>query len=284
MPALSIHDIVKAIQQACEEGGGFAHFDKSSIRHNPRNFEIVTSDNNHISLWVYVWTLTFGGRATLPNEYRIQMTGVNSPLAMKTGHSSKTILIGYEPKLDAFAGFDIRKHRIFTQGSPSIQININALRRALALGMAFDKKTNDEIAIGFRKDNFLNYVTYSDMLHEYGVTEDATESIERLEQVVSEDEFKKEIRQYEQRQKSFKRKTIVTEVSRLSRRSNFREKVLRVYGRKCAVTGIQLKLGEAAHILPVAAPGSDDSINNGLLLSPTYHKAFDLGLIYLDTN
>lgn len=46
---------------------------------------------------------------------------------------------------------------------------------------------------------------------------------------------------------------------------------------------MQLRLVEAAHILPVAASGSTDQIRNGLALSPTYHRAFDSGLIFVDT-
>lgn len=30
------------------------------------------------------------------------------------------------------------------------------------------------------------------------------------------------------------------------------------------------------------APGSADHVRNGIALSPTYHRAFDAGLIYLD--
>jgi putative restriction endonuclease len=45
---------------------------------------------------------------------------------------------------------------------------------------------------------------------------------------------------------------------------------------------MQLKLVDAAHILPVAAPGSLDHIVNGIALSATYHWAFDNGLIFLD--
>jgi putative restriction endonuclease len=45
---------------------------------------------------------------------------------------------------------------------------------------------------------------------------------------------------------------------------------------------MQLRLVEAAHILPVGAEGSTDDVRNGLGLSPTYHRAFDNGLIYLD--
>lgn len=54
------------------------------------------------------------------------------------------------------------------------------------------------------------------------------------------------------------------------------------YGNRCAVTRIQLRLVEAAHILPVGAPGSVDHVRNGIALSPTYHRAFDAGLIYLN--
>jgi len=45
---------------------------------------------------------------------------------------------------------------------------------------------------------------------------------------------------------------------------------------------MQLRLVDAAHILPVAVPSSIDDVRNGIALSPTYHRAFDFGLIYID--
>jgi putative restriction endonuclease len=45
---------------------------------------------------------------------------------------------------------------------------------------------------------------------------------------------------------------------------------------------MQLRLVEAAHILPVGAEGSSDEVMNGICLTPTYHRAFDGSLIYLD--
>ena len=48
------------------------------------------------------------------------------------------------------------------------------------------------------------------------------------------------------------------------------------------MTRSQLRLVEAAHILPAAAEGSIDHVVNGIALSPTYHRAFDSGLIYID--
>src|SRR6185437_330566 len=73
-----------------------------------------------------------------------------------------------------------------------------------------------------------------------------------------------------------------TEVSRLSRAADFRQRVLFAYGNRCAVTRVQLRLVDAAHILPVGAPGSSDHVRNGIALAPTYHRALDSGLVYLD--
>ncbi|MDI7268102.1 MAG: HNH endonuclease [Myxococcota bacterium] len=70
-------------------------------------------------------------------------------------------------------------------------------------------------------------------------------------------------------------------ITRLSRLGSFRQQVLTAYGHRCAVTGVQLRLVDAAHVLPVGAPGSADDVRNGIALSPTYHRAFDADLIYL---
>ena len=77
------------------------------------------------------------------------------------------------------------------------------------------------------------------------------------------------------------RKRIVETISRLARASNFRDQIVSAYDQRCAVTRVQLKLVDAAHILPVGAEGSTDSVRNGICLAPTYHRAFDSGLIYL---
>jgi len=80
------------------------------------------------------------------------------------------------------------------------------------------------------------------------------------------------------------RQRIVATVSRLARDSDFRRKVIVAYDHKCAVTGLQLRLVDAAHIVPVGAEGSSDEVTNGLCLSPTYHRAYDRGLIVLNEN
>jgi len=80
------------------------------------------------------------------------------------------------------------------------------------------------------------------------------------------------------------RRRLVHTVSRVSRAANFRLQVLQAYAHRCAVTRVQLGVVEAAHILPVVAPGSVDDVRNGIALSPTYHRAFDCGLIYMGSD
>ena len=74
--------------------------------------------------------------------------------------------------------------------------------------------------------------------------------------------------------------------SRVTRDRNFRKTVLRAYGKRCAITGLQLINGggraevEAAHIMPVEHDGPD-IVSNGIALSGTAHWMFDRGLVGL---
>jgi len=271
MAALPPKDIVAAIEDAFTEAGASATL-ISDERAHPRRFYVVAGEST-FPLWVYIWTLTHGGGAARPrDEYRIQLTGVTPPLPENP--DGPTLLIGYEPNTRCFAGFDMRKHKVFSRKSPSIQININTLRDAVRDGFAFARKGNDEIAIGFRPDNILAYALNAENLHESGA--DARISI-ALNKVTRFEELTPE----ETAAIPPERQRVLAKVSRLARDSDFRRKVTVAYDRKCAVSGLQLRLIDAAHILPVGADGSTDEVTNGICLSPTYHRAYDRGLIYL---
>ncbi len=271
MPALSPTQIVAAIEDAFTEAGASAALISEQQIH-PRRFYIVAGESS-FPVWVYIWTLTHGGGAARPrDEYRIQLTSVTPPLPQNP--DGPTLLLGYEPDTKCFAGFDLRKHKDFSRRSPSIQININALRTAMRDGFAFVRKGNDEIAIGFRPDNILAYALNADELHEYGADTQISSLLSRVTrfETVSEEQVATLPEE---------RRRVIAKVSRLARDSDFRRKVTVAYDRKCAVTGLQLRLIEAAHILPVGANGSTDDVSNGICLSPTYHRAYDRGLIYL---
>jgi len=272
MPAVEPQELIDALLNAIQESG-FSGSLISSPRKPPRRFAVTGPNAAQFILSAYVWTLTFGGRPSLRNEYRIQMTSVASPLEIfKDG---PTVLLGYEPNLGLFAGFDLSRHRKFTTGSPSVQIDIEALRQAETDGLSFHRKSNDEVAVGIRLDHLMTYALNAGAFHRYGKEAKVISLLERATEL-------KEIREEEVADLSTERRRLIETVGRLSRLTSFRRRVLFAYGHRCAITRIQLKLVDAAHILPVGAPGSSDHVRNGIALSPTYHRAYDNGLVYLD--
>ncbi|MBE0650363.1 MAG: HNH endonuclease [Bacteroidales bacterium] len=68
------------------------------------------------------------------------------------------------------------------------------------------------------------------------------------------------------------------------RSSIFRTAILEIYDNQCSITGLKVEdenhnsLVDACHIIPFAK-SYNDSIRNGIALSPTFHRAFDRGLI-----
>jgi putative restriction endonuclease len=271
MPAAPPNQIADAISDAIAQSGLVGVL-ASPARRNPRRF-VLSGANAPAALTVYAWTLTFGGRPALENEYRIQMTSVTSPLEL--GTDGPTVLMGYEPGLGLFAGFDLLRHRRFTTGSPSVQIDLEELKKAETDGLSFHRKSNDEIAVGVRPDMFIAYVMNAALLHRWG--RDAN-VLRLLNQAV----HAPRLALQEINTLATERRRVLTEVNRLTREAGFRRRILFAYGNRCAVTRVQLRLIDAAHILPVGVPGSADRVPNGIALSPTYHRAFDAGLIYLD--
>lgn len=274
MPAVPPKVLVNAILDAIQQSGGTAIY-MSGVDHiHPREFLVQHLDRS-FSLWVYIWTLTHGGRTSLPNEYRIQMTSVQSPLPLNS--DGYTVLLGYYPDLGVFAGFDLRRHRVFTTGSPSVQLSIEALHEALQYGLAFRMKTNQEIAVGIRPDQMLTYALNAEAFHAYGSEAQTLKLLQKASQ-------SQKITQEDIGVLSTERRKVVSTLVTYSKEANFRQQVLTAYDHRCAVTRAQLRLVDAAHILPVPAPESSDHVTNGLALSPTMHRAYDNCLIYLDSD
>jgi putative restriction endonuclease len=274
MPAAPPDIIVNAILDAIQQSGGTAIYLSKVSRIHPREFLVEHIDRS-FSLWVYIWTLTHGGRISLPDEYRIQMTSVKSPLSLNP--DGYTVLLGYYPDLGVFAGFDLARHRTFTPGSSSVQISIHALHDALQYGLAFRQKTNEEIAVGIRPDQALTYIMNAEALHAYGSDALTLKLLQKASQ-------SQNITQTDIKDLSTDRRRVVKTVETLSKDASFRQQVLTAYGHRCAVTRAQLKLVDAAHIVPVPAPDSSDHVTNGIALSPTMHRAYDNCLIYLDAD
>jgi putative restriction endonuclease len=262
---LSKSDLLKRIITAVKASGWNALV-LSPV--HPFRLSIFLSEQRIIVL-CYIWNLTHGGYPRDPNELRIQITGVDQ-LSIEEG--VKTLLLGWSEDEGLFAGFDVTKHLISMLGrSPSLQIRRETLTEAKANDFFPQIRDNDEIVIGFRPDLFAAYVQALGDLHS---TARHSEDVAQLERIAS-THTEVQIRDIP----AGPRKTVLEHINRKVRDARFRKNVLAAYTYRCAVSGIQLDLIDAAHIIPVEHESGTDELKNGICLSAIHHRAFDLGLI-----
>ena len=223
---------------------------------------------------VYIWNLTPGGKNRPLDEWRIQVTGVSH---FEPERDGKTLILGWEDERRVFVGFDLRKHSGAVGYSPSIQLREHALDDAAIDGFALHNKGNAELAVAFRPDFLATYVANMESLHECG---EFDSEIELLQQIgkhggdVTETDVEGVV--------ADSRRYAVVATKRALRDIGFRNRVLCAYGHSCAMCGVQLRLLDAAHILPAAHPDSTDGTDNGVALCALHHRAFDRTLVTFD--
>ncbi|MCJ7759167.1 MAG: HNH endonuclease [Gillisia sp.] len=92
--------------------------------------------------------------------------------------------------------------------------------------------------------------------------------IQNLKEILQEDEFEEEI---------------------FVRGSLFKKTIPKVYDYTCSITGMKVEsthnvqMIDACHIHPFSI-SNDDTVTNGITLSPTLHRAFDRGLLTINSN
>jgi len=262
------YDLLEKIVNAVNDSGWSVAY-LESIDQHPFHLQIYR-DNESYRVRVYIWYLTHGGGSARPkNEYRIQITGVDHFELLQGG---KTLILGWWEEAGVFAGFDVRKHLGKLGSSPSIQIREEALRKAYINGFEPCDKGNKEVAIAFRPDFFVDYLQNLEPLHDFGQSaKDLT--------VLSDVAQNPEINIADVQIQNVARKTTIVSVSKKLRDVSFRKRVLTAYSFHCAACGIQLRLVEAAHIIPVNHDNSTDETRNGLALCALHHRAYDQALI-----
>ncbi len=263
------YDLLEIIAHSVKDSGWNLLY-VSEISQHPFLLKIYDHEKS-VSLRVYIWNLTHGGGAARPkDEYRIQITGVSH---FERNEGEKTLILGWWKEAGVFAGFDYTKHTGALGASPSMQIREEFLRKALINGFSPCDKGNNEIAIAFRPDFFVNYVQSLEQLHSFGTSKKDFKILETLSEQPL--ELNTELVEQTSRQ----RRTAVIQLSKKLRDSSFKTRVLNAYGNKCAFSGLQLKLVDAAHIVPVSSDTSTDETSNGIALSALYHRAYDKGLV-----
>jgi putative restriction endonuclease len=235
---------------------------------HPFKLSLFRGDQRVLTL-CYIWNLTHGGYPRNPNELRIQVTGVDR---FRIEERAKTLLLGWEEVEQMFAGFDVTKHLISMVGrSPSLQVRRETVNEAKGKAFFPQTRDNQEIVIAFRPDFFAAYVQELEDLHK---TAQQPEELRQLKRIANTD-IEREIKDIP----AGPRKAVLQQINRKVRDARFRQNVLAAYGCRCAVSGIQLELVDAAHIIPVDHERGTDELKNGLCLSALHHRAFDNGLI-----
>ena len=253
----------------------------SPERDHPADFQIMGSGGSFMTR-VYIWNLASGGRETLPDEWRIQVTGlpvIGGRQRFIREAGVKTAILGWCESLSVFAAFDVNRHVEVSGYSPSIQIRQPALEVAGNNGLAAHIKGEGEVAFAIRPNYLGAYLEFMEELHGCGSSEEAMNIIEEIcadpqgvaDRVIQ--EKVPELRRYS-----------VVSARKALRGAEFRSRVMAAYSSACAMCGIQLRLLDAAHILPAVHPDSTDETGNGIALCALHHRAFDRGLITFDSS
>lgn len=274
MPRIPKRDLLRRFELAVQDSGARLIY-RSPPGQHPASYTIVHRDGRTSRVMLYIWNLTHGGGAARPaHEYRIQITGVPR---FENPPGEKTLILGWSEDFEVFAGFDYRRHSGALGASPSMQISQDALRSAQMHGFAPSEKGNGETAIAFRSDFAAAYVEHLHALHDTGAVPSEAAILERISkdpEAVTETDIDAAV--------APARRVEIVETRRAARDVQFRRKVLTAYGHRCAMCGVQLRLLDAAHVLPVDQPGSTDETNNGVALCALHHRAYDRALVAFD--
>lgn len=228
--------------------------------------------STRVEAWIHIWNVTPGGRPERrPFERRIQPTGIGDHF--KTGGGAQTLILGWSDEAQVFAAFDHSYHAGQIGSSPSIQTDLPSLQAAAQDGLGVFAKSTGELSIAVRADMLGLYVEQRQVLHALG--KDAAQ-LTALRQMAA-DPLEIELDDL-----PASRRKVMSTTLRLLRERRFGEKVLTAYAHRCAFCGVQLRLLDAAHILPVAHPQSNDKVTNGVALCALHHRAYDMALVTFD--
>lgn len=272
MSKLPKEELLEHVLKAIEESGGGYRV----VRETHPFILYIYSREDSDRFRIYIWNITHGGYPRAANEFRIQIT-LPGDEKIEVARPFKTLLLGYDSRFKVFAGYNAARYTE-AGASPSLQIKEEFLAQAAKDGFALQAKEKDdegnvtEVAAAFSPEQFLNYAFSLDAYHRQVISAKEWGVVQRAaSEMLSDDDLS--ILPEE-------RKRAVKTFNQLVRDKRFAKNVLIAYGHKCAICRVQLKLVEAAHIVPVKDNGTDE-VMNGIALCANHHKAFDDALILL---
>lgn len=245
----------------------FSFFIKGS---NPYYFSI-----NKKSVYIFIRnTHSSGLGRNNPDECRIQINRTKEFLDALNS-DALVFFLGYSDNYGTFTAWNpfLLKQRINKRQTISVYSRFSIQKKANAQGISVYEDDNDQKVISFLPEYLGLYIENYPEMHQ------SSEKI-LLDLIKKSDEIE-ETTNYGETALIEEEKFIVTK-EREGRDPRFRRIVYDAYNKRCAFTGIQLDLVEAAHVVPYSNDQGTNDVQNGICLSPLHHKAYDNGLIYID--
>ena len=275
MAGIKFEELAERFAQTLRLAGGVVLY-TSDPRTRPVAVTVLLGGVTY-RLEAYLWSITPGGKGRgRPRERRIQLTGV-SRFSLKAG--IRGVLGGWSDEVGVFAFWDMRRHLGFREGSPSLQISLDTLEQAAVVGLATEIRSvreGSEIAVAVQPDYLHWYIEEYQQLYDCGVEAQGAADLVR-----NRPEDDRQFIDSGENDNAQSRRHLMISVVRNFRAAQFRPLVLRAYSYRCCLTGMSLRLVDAAHIVPVSDPTSTDEPRNGVALNPLLHRAYDCGLLGL---
>jgi putative restriction endonuclease len=281
VPGIRFSELVDRFVETIERHGATVIRARATDAARPARIRVVTSEKKTDCV-LFLWTITpgGGGPGVRPEgERRIQITNVTQ-LPMEPG--VRTLLGGWSEEAGVFAFWDARRHTRFSQKSPSLQVSLNTLETAGSVGLATQLRPTaegEEVVVAVAPGSLLWYIENGLQLH--NAESDATAVVDLIEATPEEE---REFLDSSESEIQSARRYDLVETMRAYRDAKFRPAVLQAYSYRCAICSCDLKLVDAAHIVPVSHPLSTDEVTNGLALCRLHHGAFDNALLGIQSS
>lgn len=220
----------------------------------------IPSSNTPIRLSLH--TSTVGTMSRAVGEMRFQNPGQNRPMVKL--RATLPLLIGLaDGRQPVLVGADPRQ-RLGRTTRFSVRFPDALLDEARARGWAEYVSTSGEVITAFHPSLFPVFVEAS--THALDLAPGRVADVVAGSGLLEDDDDASRTR--------MRRATTA-----LVRDARFSRAVKQAYEERCGMCGLDLGLVSAAHIYPAHAPGSHDSVWNGVLLCDNHHRAFDAHLI-----
>lgn len=231
----------------------------------------ISRDGESARIRVYLWPLTYD---ITRRDHKYQVGGLPGHVFDFTD-GVETVIMGYNADLRLYLAADADRRRGRFGKNVAIQVRQNELDRAAVEGFTAFEKVGGEIALVIRYEFLATYLLNVRQVHDLGKMPNAVEAIDRVAETrgADEDGAGGGDGALQERQRS-----LVT-FARSVRASDFRKRVMLAYENQCAVCAVQLRLVQAAHIIPAGAEKSSDETCNGIALCALHHLAYDAGLL-----